>query len=71
MNQIINDLEVFYNLNIYLSDDYKIVNFITSSDHLQKAKTNKISAQEQTYLEALWSIDNSFQIDTSFNRLNL
>lgn len=33
----------------------------------QKAKTNKISTQEQTYLEALWSIENSFQIDTSFN----
>ncbi|MBA2610326.1 MAG: hypothetical protein H0U95_00040 [Bacteroidetes bacterium] len=33
----------------------------------QKAIGNKISIEEQTYLEALWSIDNSFQTDSVYN----
>jgi len=33
----------------------------------QKAVANKITVQEQSYLEALWSIENSFQTDSAYN----
>lgn len=33
----------------------------------QKAKVNKITTTEQTYLEALWSIENNFQTDSLYN----
>ena len=33
----------------------------------QKAVANKISVADQQYLEALWSIENSFQTDSAYN----